>query len=77
MGCNCLCGAAHTGNVCDPDAPRALVHVNAAGSVLDEMTGQTERVVQTCLPCAEAFEAENPRWVSTVVLPEPEDEECE
>ena len=64
--CNCLCFAVHAEKgICDLDAPRALLSMDTAGSMLGD---RGVREIVTCQPCAEAGAASHPRARGYVVL---------
>lgn len=71
MTCHCLCFAVHPDRgICDVDAPRALLSMDTAGSMLGD---QGVRDIVMCKPCAEAAAAVNPRALGLVVLPADDD----
>lgn len=72
--CNCLCAALHPKRcVCDPGAPRAMVTMAVAGSLLAEFSNAEDHTSLMCLPCAEVVCANHPRARGMVALVAAED----
>lgn len=75
MSCGCYCAALHPQKeICDVEAPEAIVSIDSDGSALAEFEPWARDVpILMCQPCADAVVAAHPRAKTMVALPK-EDE---